>query len=84
MDPDDHVCLCFRVSLRKLQTYLAVEKPAVASQLSNCFGAGTGCHWCVPYLQRLHAQWKAGEMPSVSEPPDEYAARRDDFRKAKQ
>ncbi len=76
MHPDDHVCLCFRVSLRKLRTYLRREKPRVPSQLSECLGAGTGCHWCVPFIEELHRQWVAGEEPNLPESPEEYAARR--------
>ncbi|MSQ89811.1 MAG: (2Fe-2S)-binding protein [Phycisphaerales bacterium] len=81
MDPDDHVCLCFRVSLRKLNAFLDCERPRVASQLSECFGAGTGCHWCVPFLERLHAQWQAGQSPSLDESPGDYASRRETYRK---
>lgn len=76
MDPDDHVCLCFRVSLRKLRTYMNQTRPTVASQLSDCFSAGTGCQWCVPFLRKLHAQWQAGETPDLPVSPEEYAARR--------
>jgi bacterioferritin-associated ferredoxin len=56
MDPDDHVCLCFRVSLRKIRAYLRREDPPVASLISECLGAGTGCGWCVPFLTELHRQ----------------------------
>lgn len=56
MDRDQEVCLCFHVSLRKLQAYLRNERPRHASQLSNCLGAGTGCGWCRPYLERLFQQ----------------------------
>ena len=55
MDLDDPVCLCFRVSRRKLLQFARIEHPRVASQLSECGGAGTGCGWCVPYLVRLFA-----------------------------
>ena len=58
MDRDQEVCLCFHVSLRKLQAYLRNERPRLASQLSNCHGAGTGCGWCRPYLERLFRQWQ--------------------------
>lgn len=60
MDLDDEVCLCFRVTRRKLLAYLRIEKPAVASQLSACGGAGTGCGWCVPHLRRLFDRDTAG------------------------
>jgi bacterioferritin-associated ferredoxin len=56
MELDDELCLCFHVSKRKVLNYLRVHKPAVASQLSNCGGAGTGCGWCVPFLKKLHRQ----------------------------
>ena len=55
MDLDAPVCLCFRVSRRKLSQFVRVERPRVASQLSACGGAGTGCGWCVPYLVKLFA-----------------------------
>ena len=81
MDPDDHVCLCFRVSLRKLIHYMNRERPRVPSQLSDCLGAGTGCHWCVPFLEELHRQWQAGEEPTLPVAPEDYAARRTTYRK---
>ena len=79
MHPDDHVCLCHRVSLRKLVNFMNRERPAVPSQLSDCLGAGTGCHWCVPYLQRLHHQWSRGEAPDLEVSPDSYARRRAEY-----
>jgi len=53
MDPDQELCLCFHVTLRKVQKFIRLEKPKVASQLSQCYGAGTGCGWCRPFLKRL-------------------------------
>lgn len=79
MNPDDHVCLCFRVSLRKLRTYMNREKPKVPSQLSECLGAGTGCQWCVPFLKKLHAQWERGESPQLPISPEAYASRRKQY-----
>ncbi len=76
MDPDDHVCLCYRVSQRKLINYLKRERPAVPSQLSECLGAGTGCHWCVPFQRSLHRQWQNGEPPDLPISPEQYAQRR--------
>jgi Fe2+ transport system protein FeoA/bacterioferritin-associated ferredoxin len=80
MNPDDHVCLCFRVSQRKLVNFMERERPRVASQLSECLGAGTGCQWCVPFLRKLHAQWERGEVPQLTVAPAEYAARRSQYR----
>ena len=76
MQPDDHVCLCYRVSLRKLTNYMKREQPSVPSQLSECLGAGTGCHWCVPFLTTLHRQWQQGDDPDLPISPQEYAERR--------
>jgi NAD(P)H-nitrite reductase large subunit len=76
MDPDDHVCLCFRVSQRKLVNFVKREQPRVASQMSDCLGAGTGCRWCVPFLKKLFDQWRAGEEPNLPVSPQEYAKRR--------
>jgi len=76
MHPDDHVCLCFRVSLRKIRTYLRTEDPPVASLISECLGAGTGCQWCVPFLKHLHAQHQRGETPDLKISPEQYAKSR--------
>ncbi len=62
MKLDDELCLCFHVTRRKLIQYVRIHRPAVASQLSECFGAGTGCGWCRPYLRQIFereqkAQW---------------------------
>jgi bacterioferritin-associated ferredoxin len=76
MLPDDHVCICYRVSLRKISNFLERTHPTVPSQLSDCLGAGTGCHWCVPFLKKLYAQWQRGEVPDLPVAPEEYARRR--------
>lgn len=81
MNPDDHVCLCFRVSLRKIRNYIAREDPPVASLVSECLGAGTGCQWCVPFLRKLHDQHRRGEDMDLPIGPAEYAARRSTYRK---
>jgi bacterioferritin-associated ferredoxin len=56
MKPDDELCLCFHVSWRKVINYVRVEKVTRPSQVSQCFGAGTGCGWCRPFLNRLVQQ----------------------------
>jgi len=53
MDLDENICLCFHVSLRKVKKFIRLEKPVRASQISQCYGAGTGCGWCRPYLEKL-------------------------------
>lgn len=59
--PDDEVCMCLHVSLRKIRSFLKRERPRAASQISECLGAGTGCGWCVPFLKELHRQCEEGE-----------------------
>lgn len=81
MNPDDQVCLCFRVSLRKIRTYLNREDPPVASLISECLSAGTGCQWCVPFLKHLHDQHQRGETPDLRISPQEYASSRGAYRK---
>lgn len=83
MKPDDDVCMCFHVSLRKLQNYVKREEPSVASLLSECLGAGTGCGWCRPFLERLHEQWEAGEELELTESAGEYAECREAYREKK-
>ena len=81
MHDDDHVCLCFHVSKRKIVNYLRREQPKVASQISECLSAGTGCGWCRPFLRMLHQQVKAGEEhPDLPFSPAEYARRRASYR----
>jgi len=80
VNPDDHVCLCFRVSQRKLVAFMERTRPRVASQLSDCLGAGTGCHWCVPFLRRMHEQWSAGERVDLRVSPVTYAEKRARYR----
>jgi bacterioferritin-associated ferredoxin len=80
MDPDDHVCLCFRVSLRKIANFIEREEPRVPSQISDCLGAGTGCQWCVPFLKKLHALHTEGAVMDLPVSPEEYASRRARYR----
>ena len=82
MDPDDQVCLCFHVSLRKIANFLERERPRVPSQISECLGAGTGCQWCVPFLKKLHALHVDGKPIDLPVSPEEYAARRSRYRKS--
>ena len=53
MELDDKLCLCFHVTKRKVVNFLKVNRVRRASQLSECYGAGTGCGWCRPFLVRL-------------------------------
>lgn len=82
MNQDDELCLCFHVTKRKVIQHIRVHRPRVASQLSECFGAGTGCGWCRPFLQRLLDE---AEPDNVSLPDAaQYASRRKQYRDEQQ
>ena len=81
MKDDDELCLCFHVTRRKVVQFIRVNKPTVASQLSECYGAGTGCGWCRPFLERLMEE----RDPDRASLPDSntYAADRRQYRQDK-
>ena len=92
MQLDDDVCLCFHVSKRKVINYIRNEKPSTASQLSQCFGAGTGCGWGRSYLEKLYKQLqvdsKSDNPPTVDsvevsneQTAESYALQRQDYLK---
>ncbi|MCE9592143.1 MAG: (2Fe-2S)-binding protein [Planctomycetes bacterium] len=82
MNPDDHVCLCFHVSQRKIVNYCKRERPSHVSLISECLSAGTGCGWCVPFIIKLHDQVMSGaENPDLPVSPEEYARKRARYRK---
>ena len=66
MDPDQELCLCFHVTVRKVRQFIRQQRPRVSSQLSQCYGAGTGCGWCRPFLTKLLQQSQQSAEP---EPP---------------
>jgi NAD(P)H-nitrite reductase large subunit len=77
MDLDDELCLCFHVTQRKVVNFIRVNRPKRVGQLSDCFGAGTGCGWCRPFLKRLfEAENRAQEAPLVETSPEDYARAR--------
>ena len=61
MHPDSKLCYCFHISQRKIVNWVKREQPRRASQISECFGAGTGCGWCVPFLVKIHQQLVLGQ-----------------------
>jgi NAD(P)H-nitrite reductase large subunit len=77
MQLDDEVCLCFHVTKRKLLNFIRVEKPRRAGQMSECFGAGTGCGWCRTTLKRYFDEAVSGGVTQADEPTAaEYAQQR--------
>ena len=81
MNPDDQVCYCYRVSLRKLVNYARREQPSRASLMSRCLDAGTGCGWCIPILKRIHED-PDGFRLDIS--ADEYEKQRAEYRSSGQ
>jgi bacterioferritin-associated ferredoxin len=80
MQLDDELCLCFHVTKRKVVNFLRVEKPRRESQLAECFGAGTGCGWCRPFLRKLFEQAAAGGQIDADLPtPEDYARQRSQY-----
>jgi NAD(P)H-nitrite reductase large subunit len=80
MHLDDEICLCFHVSKRKIVNFLRVEQPRRVSQVSECFGAGTGCGWCRPFLQRYFDEMRAaGELAADDVTKEEYASGRSQY-----
>jgi NAD(P)H-nitrite reductase large subunit len=76
MDPDQEICLCYKVSQRKVVNFLRRERPTVASQLTDCLGAGTGCGWCVPSLEKLWVQVRNDTEPDLGVAAEDYAEQR--------
>ncbi len=81
MELDATLCYCFHIKKRKIVNYIRQTRPQRASQVSDCFGAGTGCGWCVPFLKKLHQEVMAGkEITSDDISSDEYEALREAYR----
>ena len=74
MKPDDNICYCYHVSLRKLVNYARRVQPVRPSQMSECLGAGTGCGWCIPYLIKIATDPE--QFALVEMTPEEYAEAR--------
>jgi bacterioferritin-associated ferredoxin len=73
--------MCFHVPLSKLVKYYRFHQPGVASRFSECYGAGTGCGWCIPFLEQIFEKLELGEMPEIGMSPGEYSARRSAYRR---
>lgn len=83
MELDDELCLCFHVTKRKVINYLRIERPQRVAQLSECHGAGTGCGWCRPFLQKLfEAARSADDSPIDLPSSEEYSRERGEYVRA--
>jgi NAD(P)H-nitrite reductase large subunit len=83
MNGEQKVCYCFHVTRRKLVNFVRVNRPKVASQLSECGGAGTGCGWCVPFLKQIFEQAVTGGETELERlTPEEYERRRAEYIRA--
>ena len=80
MEPNDELCLCFHVTQRKVANYLRIEKPQRVGQLAECYGAGTGCGWCRPFLEQMFQAASQGDAAGARLPSaQEYADQRGDY-----
>lgn len=81
--PPSNVCVCFHVPLNKIVKFIRLKKPKVASQISECHGAGTGCGWCIPFLERVFEELAANPAakPRIDLTEEEYLARRKEYHK---
>ena len=83
MEADQEICLCFHVTKRKVVNYIRIEKPKRVAQLSDCFGAGTGCGWCRPFLRKLFDEAVSnGDNKAALPTPQEYAQSRSQYVRA--
>jgi len=56
MDLDRTLCYCHHVTKRKIVNFVRQRRPKKASQISECFEAGSGCGWCIPFLVKIHRE----------------------------
>jgi NAD(P)H-nitrite reductase large subunit len=77
MDPDDEICYCYHVSLRKLVNFAKRTRPQRPSRMTDCLGAGTGCGWCIPFLTKIAQD--PDSIAFVDLTTDTYAANRDQY-----
>ncbi len=82
MDLDAKLCYCFHVTKRKVVNFVKQRRPKRASQVSECFGAGTGCGWCIPFLIRIHKEIVGSEIVEADDiTPAQYEAMRAAYRR---
>jgi len=77
MQPDDKICYCYGVTMRKLTNFSRRTKPDRPSRMTECLGAGTGCGWCIPFLVKIAQDPDAFRLVDLT--PQEYADRRKSY-----
>jgi bacterioferritin-associated ferredoxin len=83
MHKDENVCVCHKVSLGKLHSFILRVDPKVPSQLSECLDAGTSCGWCIPFLKKIHEQHIDGKDAEVELSAEQYLQQRISYLKEK-
>ena len=78
MKQDDDICYCFHVSMRKLVNFARRTRPTRPSLMTECLNAGTGCGWCIPFLEKIARDPDHISLGELT--PEEYAKKRDDYR----
>jgi NAD(P)H-nitrite reductase large subunit len=82
MNLDDKICYCYNVPLRKLINFARRTRPVRCSQMTECLGAGTGCGWCIPFLEKIALDPDHFAEDGLS--AEEYAERRSRYIRTKQ
>ena len=77
MKPDDKICYCYGVTMRKLVNYARRVRPQQPSRMTECLNAGTGCGWCIPFLVKIARNPDAFDLEELT--PEEYAERRKSY-----
>ena len=78
MKPDDDICYCFHVTMRKLTNFSRRERPHPPSRMTECLNAGTGCGWCIPFLMKIAEDPEAFSLDELT--PEQYAEQRSFYR----
>jgi bacterioferritin-associated ferredoxin len=81
MELDHKLCYCYGISKRKIVNFVRQTRPRRPSMISQCFEAGSGCGWCIPFLVKIHRQVLAGEpVGDDGLTPEEYEGMRRKYR----
>lgn len=67
--------------MRKLVNFARRTRPQHPSQMTDCLGAGTGCGWCIPFLEKIANDPDAIAFDDLT--PSTYAQEREEYIKTK-